>query len=164
MQIEPFELERIQSLYENLVEINLSDSGVHPYSLNTLLTADERDALLDVDLGYGWTNGAVALRETIAGLYAELARVAPSAVVDLNHAVAISMTEGPDAALPLVDAAAATGRLDGYYLLHATRADLLRRLGRTHEAAESYRAALGTVPTDTERRYLEGRLRDLPAR
>lgn len=69
MQIERFELERIQSLYENLVEINLSDSGVHPYSLNTLLTADERDALLDVDLGYGWTNGAVALRETIAGLY-----------------------------------------------------------------------------------------------
>ena len=58
----------------------------------------------------------------IVGLYAQLARVAPSAVVDLNQAVAIAMVEGPEAALPLVDAVAATGRLTGYYLLHATRA------------------------------------------
>ena len=70
MQIEDFALERIQSLYENLVEINLSDSGVHPYSLNSLLTPEERAGILDVELGYGWTNGSVALRETLAGLYA----------------------------------------------------------------------------------------------
>ena len=69
MQIEDFALERIQSLYENLVEINLSDSGVHPYSLDSLLTAEERAGIMGVELGYGWTNGSVALRETLAGLY-----------------------------------------------------------------------------------------------
>ena len=69
MQIEAFALERIQSLYENLVEINLSDSGVHPYSLNDLLTAEERDGIMAVELGYGWTNGSVELRETLASLY-----------------------------------------------------------------------------------------------
>jgi len=94
----------------------------------------------------------------IAGLYARLAAVAPGVIVELNRAVAISMADGPQAALPLVDAIAETGRLDDYYLLHATRADLLRRLGRAPEAAESYRAALGLAPTDAERRYLQGRL------
>lgn len=69
MQIEDFALERIQSLYENLVDINLSDSGVHPYSLNSLLTAEERTAMMEVELGYGWTNGSLALRETLARLY-----------------------------------------------------------------------------------------------
>ena len=69
MQIEEFALERIQSLYENVVEINLSDSGVHPWSLATLLTDAERARLMEVELGYGWTNGGTALRETIAALY-----------------------------------------------------------------------------------------------
>ena len=71
----------------------------------------------------------------IAGLYGELARVAPSVIVDLNRAVAVGMADGPEAALPLVDAIAGTGQLDTYYLLHATRADLLRRAGRVAEAA-----------------------------
>ncbi|HSG91597.1 MAG TPA: aminotransferase class I/II-fold pyridoxal phosphate-dependent enzyme [Pseudomonadales bacterium] len=69
MQIEEFSLERIQSLHENLVELNLSDSGVHPFDLRTLLGPEEIEALLDVELGYGWTNGSVALREAIAALY-----------------------------------------------------------------------------------------------
>lgn len=69
MKIEEFSLERIQSLYENTVEFNLSDSGVHPYSLNGLLDDGQRNALLDVELGYGWTNGAVELREAVARLY-----------------------------------------------------------------------------------------------
>lgn len=69
MKIEDFDLERIQSLYENTVPYNLSDSGVHPYSLNQLLSDSERSTLHDVELGYGWTNGAVRLRETIAALY-----------------------------------------------------------------------------------------------
>jgi RNA polymerase sigma-70 factor (ECF subfamily) len=94
----------------------------------------------------------------IAGLYAVLVRLAPSAVVELNQAVAISMADGPAAALPLVEALAAGGELDGYYLLHATRADLLRRLGRDAEAALSYRAALDLAPTDAERRFLRHRL------
>jgi RNA polymerase sigma-70 factor, ECF subfamily len=95
----------------------------------------------------------------IAGLYGQLALVAPSAIVDLNRAVAIGMADGPEAALPLVDAIAGTGQLDGYYLLHATRADLLRRAGRRSEASESYRAALDLAPTEAERRFLRGRLR-----
>ncbi|MEU8038402.1 RNA polymerase sigma factor [Streptosporangium sp. NPDC049078] len=102
----------------------------------------------------------------IVGLYTRLARMAPSPIVDLNRAVAISMADGPEAALPLVDAIAGTGQLDDYHLLHATRADLLRRAGRTREAADAYRAALDLAPTDAERRFLRDRLRLLrrPAR
>lgn len=74
MKIETFRLERIQSLYENLVEINLTESGIHPYSLRELLDAEEVDELLDVRQTYGQTNGSVALRETIAALYPGAAR------------------------------------------------------------------------------------------
>jgi RNA polymerase sigma-70 factor (ECF subfamily) len=94
----------------------------------------------------------------IVGLYTQLARIAPSPIVDLNRAVAIGMADGPEAALPLVDAIARAGQLNDYYLLHATRADLLRRAGRTPEAADSYRAALDLAPTDAERRFLRNRL------
>ncbi len=69
MKIEEFGLERIQSLYENTVPYNLSDSGVHPYTLNELLNAQQREELHKITLGYGWTNGAVELREAIAALY-----------------------------------------------------------------------------------------------
>ena len=95
----------------------------------------------------------------IVGLYGELALVAPSVIVDLNLAVAIGMADGPQAALPLVDDIAATGQLDAYYLLHATRADLLRRAGRMSQACESYRKALDLAPTEAERRFLRNRLR-----
>jgi RNA polymerase sigma-70 factor, ECF subfamily len=97
----------------------------------------------------------------IVGLYEQLARVAPSPIVDLNRAVAIGMAEGPETALPLVEAIAETGQLDEYYLLHATRADLLRRVGRIAEAADSYRAALERAPTDAERRFLQRRMQGL---
>ncbi|MEV0331939.1 sigma-70 family RNA polymerase sigma factor [Nocardia sp. NPDC050717] len=96
----------------------------------------------------------------IAVLYGELARVAPSPVVDLNRAVAVAMADGISAGLALVDELAASGRLDGYYLLPATRGDLLRRDGRRAEAAASYEAALELAPTAAERRYLEERLRE----
>lgn len=69
MKIEEFTLERIQSLYENVVPLNLSDSGVHPMSIRDLLSETEINELLDLELGYGWTNGDVSLRNTIAGLY-----------------------------------------------------------------------------------------------
>jgi RNA polymerase sigma-70 factor (ECF subfamily) len=97
----------------------------------------------------------------IVGLYEQLAHVAPSLIVDLNRAVAIGMAEGPEAAFPLVEALAETGQLDEYYLLHATRADLLRRVGRLAEAVESYRAALERAPTDAERRFLQRRIQGL---
>jgi RNA polymerase sigma-70 factor (ECF subfamily) len=94
----------------------------------------------------------------IVGLYARLERVAPSAMVELNRAVAIAMTDGPEAALRIVDTVASGGQLDDYHLLHATRADLQRRAGRLGEAKESYRAALELAPTDAERRFLQRRL------
>jgi RNA polymerase sigma-70 factor, ECF subfamily len=78
--------------------------------------------------------------------------------VDLNRAVAIGMADGPETALPLVDAIAGTGQLNGYYLLHATRADLLRRAGRAQEAINGYRAVLDLAPTDAGRRFLRNRL------
>ncbi|MGV9385467.1 RNA polymerase sigma factor [Nonomuraea sp. NPDC003707] len=97
----------------------------------------------------------------IAALYAELMRLAPSPVVDLNRAVAVAMADGIPAGLALVDDLTESGELDGYYLLPATRADLLRRDGRLAEAATSYEEALKLAPTDAERRYLTGRLSEL---
>jgi aspartate/methionine/tyrosine aminotransferase len=69
MKIEEFTLERIQSLYENVVPLNLSDSGVHPMAIRDLLNESEIEELLQLELGYGWTNGEVSLRSTIADLY-----------------------------------------------------------------------------------------------
>jgi len=97
----------------------------------------------------------------IAALYTELARLAPSPVVDLNHAVAVAMADGIPAGLALVDEITASGRLDRYHLLPATRADLLRRDGRPAEAEAAYEQALQLAPTEAERRYLTGRLREL---
>src|SRR6202011_2960989 len=81
----------------------------------------------------------------IAGLYEVLLRISPSPVIELNHAAAVSMVDGPARALDLIDALAARGGLDGYDLLPAVRADLLRRLGRRDAAREAYIAA--TVAT-----------------
>ncbi|MGH3244235.1 MAG: RNA polymerase sigma factor [Spirillospora sp.] len=97
----------------------------------------------------------------IAALYAELGGLAPSPVVDLNRAVAVAMADGIPAGLALVDELTASGRLDGYHLLPATRADLLRRDGRAEEAKAAYEEALELAPTEAERRYLGKRLREL---
>ncbi|HEY1738252.1 MAG TPA: RNA polymerase sigma factor [Acidimicrobiia bacterium] len=97
----------------------------------------------------------------IAGLYGELAKVSPSPVIELNRAVAIAMADGPAAGLAIVDALRASDALAGYYLVPATRADFLRRLGRTDDAATEYRAALALVANDTERRYLQRRLAEV---
>src|SRR3954470_2917649 len=69
MNVPIFELERIQSLYENTVPINLTESGFHPYSLKELLSAEQIEMLTEVTLGYGQTNGSIPLRQTIAALY-----------------------------------------------------------------------------------------------
>jgi RNA polymerase sigma-70 factor, ECF subfamily len=94
----------------------------------------------------------------IAALYAELSRVAPSPVVELNRAVAVAFTEGPAEGLEVLDAVADDPRLARTHLLPATRADLLRRLGRRDEAADAYRAALALARTAPERAFLERRL------
>jgi RNA polymerase sigma-70 factor (ECF subfamily) len=97
----------------------------------------------------------------ILRLYDFLERVHPSPIVSLNRAVAVAMVEGPQPALAIVDSLAASGDLDGYHLLHAARADLLRRAGAPVEAAESYARALALVTNDSERRFLERRLREV---
>ena len=94
----------------------------------------------------------------ITALYAILLRKHPSPVVELNHAVAVAMLDGPEKALRLLDALTARGSLQGYHLLPAARADLLRRLGRNEEAKAAYREALALVTQPAERRFLESRL------
>ena len=100
----------------------------------------------------------------IAALYGRLADLVPSPVVALNRAVAVAMADGPAAGLALVDELAGSGALAGYHLLAATRADLLRRLDRTEEAAAAYRDALELTATDAERRYLTRRLEETTSR
>jgi len=95
----------------------------------------------------------------IVALYDQLMACAPSPVVALNRAVAVAETEGPLAALALVDRLA----LDDYYLFHAIRADLLRRLGRSSEAARAYEDAIARTDNGAERAFLQGALKALPA-
>jgi RNA polymerase sigma-70 factor (ECF subfamily) len=97
----------------------------------------------------------------IVRLYDLLERLQPSPIVSLNRAVAIAMAEGPQPALAIIDALAATDDLEDYHLLHAARADLLRRIGSPMEAAKSYARALALATNDSERRYLERRLREV---
>jgi RNA polymerase sigma-70 factor (ECF subfamily) len=97
----------------------------------------------------------------ILQLYDLLERLQPSPIVSLNRAVAVAMVHGPLAALELIDALAAEGDLDNYHLLHSARADLLRRVGSSEEAAKSYTLALTLVTNDSERLFLERRLREV---
>jgi RNA polymerase sigma-70 factor (ECF subfamily) len=97
----------------------------------------------------------------IVGLYDLLLQVVPSPVVELNRAVALAMRDGPEAGLEQIDAILARGDLANYYLAHAARADLCRRLGRREEAQASYQRALSLTQQEAERRFLERRLVDL---
>jgi RNA polymerase sigma-70 factor, ECF subfamily len=97
----------------------------------------------------------------IAALYSLLVERAPSAVVELNHAVAVAMVDGPEAGLLLVDAVAVRGELRGYHLLHAVRADLLRRLGKRSQAVTEYKSALELANLEPERRFLRARISEL---
>jgi len=97
----------------------------------------------------------------IVALYDVLERVQPSPIIALNRAIAVAMVEGPRPALELIEAL--ENDLDRYHLLHAARADLLRRLGASAEAARSYARALELVTNDAERRFLERRLHEVQA-
>jgi len=100
----------------------------------------------------------------IAELYGRLIAIRPSPVIELNRAVAVAMADGPAAGLELIDAIENSGDLRDYYLMWSARADLLRRLGRWSEAAESYRAALARVGSAPERRFLRRRLEEMSAK
>ncbi len=97
----------------------------------------------------------------IAALYEVLMRIHPSPVIELNHAVAVAMVDGPERALRLVDSIGKRGQLNGYHVLPAVRGDLLRRLGRRDEAIAAYRQALDSVALEPERRFLAARLAEL---
>jgi len=97
----------------------------------------------------------------ILRLYDRLEQVQPSPIVSLNRAVAVAMAEGLRPGLELIDKLASTNDLENYHLLHAARADLLRRMGSSEEAAESYRRALALATNESERRYLQRRLQEV---
>ena len=125
--------------------------GPGPFALQAAITALHCQAARAEDTDW----------PQIVRLYDVLERLQPSPIVSLNRAAAVAMADGPAPALALVDALAAGGELDRYHLLHAARADLLRRLGRAAAAAESYARALALVTNDAERRFLERRLREV---
>ena len=120
-----------------------------PYALQAAIAAVHAQAARPEDTDW----------RQIAALYGELARAQPTPVVELNRAVAVAMAEGPDAGLALIDGVA--GALEGYHLLHAARADLLRRGGRADEAARAYRRALALAANGAERAFLQRRLAEL---
>jgi len=125
--------------------------AVGPYALQAAIAAVHCESARPEDTDW----------KQIVQLYDLLESVQPSPVVSLNRAVAVAMADGPQPALELVEALAATNDLENYHLLHAARADLLRRLGSLEEAAKSYSRALELVTNESERRFLERRLREV---
>jgi RNA polymerase sigma-70 factor (ECF subfamily) len=97
----------------------------------------------------------------IVAIYDQLVRIQPSPVVHLNRAVAIGLRDGPEAGLAQIDAVLEDGELANYYLAHAARADMCRRLGRTAEARSSYERALALTQQEPERQFLQERIRHL---
>jgi RNA polymerase sigma-70 factor (ECF subfamily) len=125
--------------------------GAGPFAIQAAIAAEHCRAASPVDTDW----------PQILRLYDLLDRLQPSPIVSLNRAVAVAMVEGPQAALGLIDSLASAGDLDDYHLLHAARADLLRRAGAWPEAANSYAKALTLVSNGSERRFLERRLREV---
>ena len=134
-----------------LVEKALKMGAVGPYQLQAAIAAVHAQAK---------TPGETDWRQ-IAALYRALARRNGSPVVALNHAVAVAMSEGLEKGLLEIHRLGESGELDGYYLYHAARADLLRRLQRNAEAAAAYERALGLTANAVERRYLRRRVSEL---
>ena len=97
----------------------------------------------------------------IVALYRELMRITPSPIVALNHAAAVAMSEGFEKGLTLAEESGATGKLDQYYLFHAARADLLRRLNRLQEATTAYKRALALTTNHVEKQFIRRRLSEV---
>jgi RNA polymerase sigma-70 factor (ECF subfamily) len=125
--------------------------GPGPYALQAAIAAQHCRAASTEDTDWA----------QIVRLYDRLERLQPSPIVTLNRAVAVAMAEGPRPALAIMDELAASSDLDNYHLMHAARADLLRRMGSPEEAANSYKQALKLVTNESERRFLERRLAEV---
>ena len=134
-------------------EARQNRNGIGPYALQAAIAAEHCRALRAEDTD--WSE--------IVRLYDLLEQAQPSPIISLNRAVAVAMADGPQAGLTLIAALSSSGELDDYHLLHAARADLLRRIGLNSEASESYERALRLVTNDSERRFLERRLREVSA-
>jgi RNA polymerase sigma-70 factor, ECF subfamily len=136
---------------QSLVERALSSQEVGPYTLQAAIAATHADA----------RDAAATDWPQIVAIYDVLLRAVPTPVVELNRAVAVAMRDGPGAGLELVDAILNRGELADYHLAHSVRADFCRRLGRSDDARKSYEQALALTRQEPERRFLEGRLREL---
>jgi len=136
---------------KSLVERALSSARFGPYTIQAAIAAVHSDA----------SSTAATDWSQIVALYDLLARAQPSPVIELNRAVAVAMRDGPQAGLDLIDAILARGELADYHLAHSARAEFLRRLGGTAEAQSAYRRALECTEQEPERRFLEGRLKEL---
>jgi RNA polymerase sigma-70 factor (ECF subfamily) len=134
-----------------LVEAVLRDGAADAYALQAAIAALHARAARAEDTDW----------QQILGLYARLFVVQPTPVVMLNHAVAVAMAHGPAEGLRLLDQLEARHVLPGYHFLPAARADLLRRLGRSSEAAAAYGEALALAGNEAERRFLRRRLAEL---
>ena len=134
-----------------LVEKSLRIGRVGPYQLQAAIAAVHAQAKTAEETDWN----------QIAALYALLARTTGSPVIALNHAVAVAMSRGYETGLELIEQIAAPGDLDSYYLYHAARADLLRRLRRNDEALAAYERALNLSANAVERRYLRRRITEL---
>jgi len=135
-----------------LVERALSSGLAGPYSIQAAISAVHANARQAAETD--WT--------VIVGLYDVLMRTDPSPVIELNRAVAVAMRDGPSAGIVLIDAILDRGDLADYRLAHAARAELCRRLGRNADARASFQQALGLTRQETERRFIERRLAELP--
>jgi RNA polymerase sigma-70 factor (ECF subfamily) len=136
-----------------LVERAMRSRQFGPYTLQAAIAAIHAEA----------QTGAETDWAEIVGLYDVLMRADPSPVIELNRAAAVGMRDGPEAGLRLIDDLLARGELADYHLAHSARAELLRRLGRTVDAAEAYERALGLTEQEPQRRFIERRLGGLHA-
>ncbi|WP_407294277.1 RNA polymerase sigma factor [Stutzerimonas zhaodongensis] len=134
-----------------LVQRALASRRFGPYTLQAAIVAVHAEA----------PSAAQTDWLEIVGLYDLLLRISPSPVIQLNQAVALAMTKGPQAGLLVIDGLLARGELHDYHLLHSARADFLRRLGRLGEALEAYRTALTFARLEPEKRFLQQRLDEL---
>ena len=134
-----------------LVERALTSRRFGPYTLQAAIAAVHAEARSADETDW----------KQIVGLYDVLLRADPSPIVELNRAVAIAMRDDPAAGLALIEQLIDRGELANYHLLHAARADLCRRLGRVEQAREAYARAIALTQQEPERRFLEGRLREL---
>jgi RNA polymerase sigma-70 factor, ECF subfamily len=139
----------VEGLGHSEAAVNVDANG--PYAIQSAIAAVHSRAKSAAETDW----------RAIAELYRRLNAIRPSPVIELNRAVAVAMADGPAVGLELIDVIAASGELRDYYLMWSARADLLRRLGRWSEAAESYRAALARVGSAPERRFIRRRIEEM---